>query len=124
MEKIMELKNKIHKEYIPILVDKAKETNMRVTDFLNKDKDIDPNLFNDLYMYCHMSREEFKFLIYDISMKLTKEFNSICHPLCRKTPDLFYGPLIKICNDNLMIDITQILTEFENIRSKCKIKLL
>jgi hypothetical protein len=121
MEKFEELKNKIYSVYIPKLTDKAKEVNLNVYNFLNKDSKIEPKLFNDLYIMCHMSREELKFLIYDICMRITKEYNLICDSFHRKTPDILYVSLIETCNHNLMIDISRLLNEFEIKRDLFKI---
>lgn len=111
MEKFEELKQQIH--------NKSKEVNTYVHNFLNRENNINPVLFNDLYINCHMSREELKLLIYNISMKIIKEYNLSCNTFHKKTPDLLYAPLIDSCNQNLMIDISNLLSCFDS-----RIKLL
>jgi hypothetical protein len=69
---------------------------------------------NDLYHYMHMSREDLKLLIYTLSMNIISVYNGICDPKHRKTPDLIYAPLIEECNKNLMVDINNLLNNFND----------
>ena len=111
MEKFNELRNRIHEHLKEELLICAKHSNSRVYEFLNRENNKN---FNDLYIDCHMAREELKNKIYNISLESIKGYNLICNTNNRKTPDFLYTSLIEECNKELMVNVALLMNTFQH----------
>lgn len=105
MENLINLCKELRKE----LVQLVKISNEKV--FIHKNND-DKNTFDVTYHNMLTARDELRCSIYTISNTLTKEYNklsSIYH-----SADLIYCPLIKMLDENHLVDLTGFLLSFDN----------
>lgn len=105
MEKLINIAKELRKE----LVQLVKTSNEKV--FIHKNDD-NTNTFNETYRNMMTARDELRCSIYTISNTLTKEYNkfsSIHH-----SADLIYCPLIKMLDENHLVDLTGFFISFDS----------
>lgn len=103
MENLINLSKELRKE----LVQLVKTSNEKV--FIHKNDD---NKNNETYHNMLTARDELRCSIYTISNTLTKEYNKLS--TIYHSADLIYCPLIKMLDENHLVDLTGFLLSFDN----------
>lgn len=104
MENLINLSKELRKELVRLV----KTSNEKV--FIHKNND-NKDTHNQTYSNMLTARDELRCSIYAISNTLTKEYNKLS--TIYHSADLIYCPLIKMLDENHLVDLSGFLLSFD-----------